>query len=113
MAPPPKYLITRKLVKRFFDNYLPKEPLYAYEESQKMFECWMTHGFESQKCKEYELLYDNVYDETKAYRRKLNSMNFKSTVLQTLRKPEYRNQQKGRYKERWDLRERDIFDGVN
>ncbi len=27
MAPPPKYVITRKLVKRFFDKYLPRKPI--------------------------------------------------------------------------------------
>ena len=27
MGPPPKYLISRKLIKRFYDNYLPKAPI--------------------------------------------------------------------------------------
>jgi len=111
MAPPPKYLITRKLVKRFFTNYLPKEPLYSREDSQKLFDCWNLHGFESAKCKEFELLYDHVMKENRKYRQKLKGMNFKSTILQALNRPVYEKEKKGR--SRIDPNEpRTIFDGV-
>ncbi len=30
MAPPPKYLIQRKLVKRFFETHLPSQPIIDY-----------------------------------------------------------------------------------
>lgn len=112
MAPPPKHLITRKLVKRFFDNYLPKEPAYAYGDSMKMFECWQAHGFDSSKCKEQEMLFDHVMLESEKYRQRLKSFNFKSEVLQTLKKPLYPKETKGRYRKRAYFEPRDVFDGV-
>lgn len=112
MAPPPKYLITRKLVKRFFTNYLPKEPLYSYDDSQKLFECWDVHGYESPKCREFELLYDHVQEENYFYRQRLKNMNFKSAILSSFKKPTYSFQKKGRYRKREDCLPRTIFDGV-
>ena len=113
MAPPPKYLITRKLVKRFFDNYLPKEPLHSFSDGQKLFECWQIHGLDSAKCKEQELLFDHAMEESENYRRKINSMNFKSAILGTLKKPVYQKETKGRYRFDSNMKNRDIFDGVS
>jgi len=112
MAPPPKYQITRKLVRKFFDKYLPREPLLAHEESNKMIDCWHKNGLDSPKCKEYELIYDYIQEKTLDYRRKIANNKYPSVVLQTLQKPKYPSLLKGRYKYPNVYGEEDFFRGV-
>mmetsp|Transcript_17756 Transcript_17756/g.15550 ORF Transcript_17756/g.15550 Transcript_17756/m.15550 type:complete len:114 (+) Transcript_17756:88-429(+) len=113
MAPPPKHVITRKLVKKFFNNYLPKEPIYAREEKEKLFDCYKRHGLGSHLCKEYEMLYDFIEERSAQYRARLNSMQFKQTVMQNLRKPKYKHELKGRYKTFMKVYSPTEKDGVN
>ncbi len=47
MAPPPKYLVTRKLIRRWFENYLPKKPILATDEGARLFDCWKKNGLDS------------------------------------------------------------------
>lgn len=60
MGPPPKYLIHRKLVKKFMEDVVPRKPMIPPYYFTKIFECWKKHGPGSLKCKEDELLYDFV-----------------------------------------------------
>ncbi len=111
MAPPPKQVITRKLVKRFFQNYLPKEPIYAQEEKHKLTECWGKYGIDSAKCKEYEILYDHILEQTEKYRNKLEAMGFKQTVMKTLSRPVYKHEEKGRFRKTAIFKPPSVFDG--
>lgn len=112
MAPPPRYLITRKLVKRFFDSYLPKETSHSQAEANKLLECWEKFGVASSKCKEFEMLYDNVIEENIQYQKKVKAMGFKTAVLSTLKKPVYDYHVKGRYRKPLHFNPKTIFDGV-
>ena len=112
MAPPPKHQITRKLVKKFFEHYLPKEPLLAAEESNKLIECWNKHGADSPKCKEFELIYDYVQDQTDKYRQKIAAIKYPSTILSMLQKPQYPSLLKGRYKRPDKVGNDDFFRGI-
>ena len=112
MAPPPRHVITRKLVKRFFQNYLPSEPSYAQEEKSKLMECWNKFGIDSPKCKDFEVLYDHVLDETKKYRQKLEGMKFKQSVMETLSRPTYKHETKGKYRKPSFFAPPSIYDGV-
>jgi hypothetical protein len=41
MAPPPKYLVTRKLVRHFLKKYIPTTPEGVKVDSNSLFECWV------------------------------------------------------------------------
>ena len=99
MAPPPRYLITRKLIKRFFDGYLPTTPIQAEEEMAKMYDCWKRHGIESKNCREFEELFDQMKDRVQEYRKKLDALRLKQTVKSQLGKPLYHYDVKGRYRQ--------------
>ena len=60
MAPPPKYLIERKLIRKFMKDYLPKHPLLPANYFSAVFDCWRRFGAGSARCKEEELQYDFV-----------------------------------------------------
>ena len=114
MAPPPKYVITRNLIKRFFDKYLPREPLQSAAESNKLFECWEKFGIDNLKCKEFEKLYDKIYQQTTDYRSRVLGLRLKEEVMSTLTKPLYKNLVKGRHKDLSAIRseKRSIFEGL-
>lgn len=71
MAPPPRYLITRNLVRRFFEKYLPRQPLETQDSGQQLFQCWEKFGVDDPRCKDFELQYDYTYKQTKNYRKKI------------------------------------------
>jgi hypothetical protein len=112
MAPPPKYLITRKLVGKFFQNYLPREPFYAQDEKSKLFECWQINGIDSSKCKELEARYDFMIEQSKQYRQKLDKMGFRQSVMETLTKPKFKHELKGRHAKNVMPTQSTIYDGV-
>ncbi|KRX05651.1 hypothetical protein PPERSA_09791 [Pseudocohnilembus persalinus] len=100
MAPPPKYLITRKLVRRFFDKHLPKQPLQASDPGQQLFQCWEKFGIDDARCKQYEVMYDHVFQQNTNYRQRVKNLRIREDVMETLKKPIYPNQLKGRYKKK-------------
>jgi hypothetical protein len=61
MGPPPKYLVHRKLMKKFMNTeVVPNKPLIPPFYFTKIFECWKRFGPGSYKCKDDELMYDFV-----------------------------------------------------
>lgn len=111
MAPPPKYVISRKLVKRFFDKYLPRKPMDVQNESGKLMKCWQQFGIDDPRCKEYEVLYDHMYTQTKDYRKKIEGLRIKEDVMGALLRPKYSNELKGRWRT-GKTTEWTIYDGV-
>lgn len=41
MGQPPKYLVTRKLIRHYFKRYLPKQPSGVDIDYNTLFECWV------------------------------------------------------------------------
>ena len=62
MAPPPKYLITRKLVRNFFKKYLPVQPPEAIDAKTQLLNCWKKYGEDDPRCKEFEILLEYNHD---------------------------------------------------
>ena len=57
MAPPPKYMITRRLISRYFKNNLPSRPLGIKSYEGELLNCWKNNGLEDARCKEIEALH--------------------------------------------------------
>ena len=112
MAPPPKYVITRKLIGHFFKTYLPNSPIIISNDSTKLFDCWKEFGLENPKCDEFEELYDLAHNKIKNYSSRVEALKLKSAVLSHLKRPEYKNEKKGRFKEAIFDKKKDIFDGL-
>ncbi len=112
MSPPPRYLITRKLVGKFFQNYLPKEPIYAQDEKAKLVDCWFTNGYDHPKCRELEAKYDWSVEDARKYRERLESLNFRQTVMSTLTTPKFKHDIKGRERKPAIFKPHTIFHGV-
>jgi hypothetical protein len=74
MAPPPKYLIERKLIRKFMKEYLPKHPLLPPNYFSGVFDCWRRFGASSPRCKEEELQYDFVSASVIAGPRRINAV---------------------------------------
>lgn len=112
MAPPPKYVITRKLINHFFQSYLPKTPIILSTDENKLFECWENFGIDSPKCEEYEDLFDRAHEKTKNYGKRIESLNLKGYVLSNLKPPVYKGMKKGRFQDKPIFDKKDIFDGL-
>lgn len=50
MAPPPAYLVERKLIRSVAKKVVPKNPLIPKEYFVGMVTCWKIHGIGSSKC---------------------------------------------------------------
>ena len=60
MAPPPKYLIERKLIRSISKKMVPKTPLMPEEYKNSLLECWRLNGVGSNKCVEEEQMFEFV-----------------------------------------------------
>ena len=74
MAPPPKYVVTRKLVSRFFKNYLPTQNSQAVNETNRLLECWEKLGPGNVKCKQLEMELDKAEEKAGDYIQRLESL---------------------------------------
>jgi hypothetical protein len=60
MAPPPKYLVERKLIRSIVKKVVPQRPLIPTEYFSKLTDCWKKHGIGSSKCSDEEMMYNFV-----------------------------------------------------
>jgi hypothetical protein len=60
MAPPPKYLVERKLIRSIVKKVVPQRPLIPPEYFSKLTDCWKRHGIGSSKCSDEEMMYNFV-----------------------------------------------------
>jgi hypothetical protein len=112
MAPPPKYLITRRLVKRFFDRFLPRAPTQENAKMQQMWKLYEKYGPSAPVCKAYESIYDQEYSDRASFNRRVDSLKLKQSVTSKLTKPLFKIQVKGRFKKDFNRPPPSIFDGV-
>ncbi|EGR27640.1 hypothetical protein IMG5_192440 [Ichthyophthirius multifiliis] len=111
MAPPPKYIITRKLVRKYFEKNLPKQPLETQAQQGLLQKCWKQYGLDDPRCKQFEALHDYLHTQTQQYREKIKNLRIKEDVMGKLNTPVYKNQKKGRFQS-GEIREWNIYDGL-
>ncbi len=80
MAPPPKYVITRKLVNRFFKNYLPNQNNHALLETNRLLECWEKLGPGNAKCRQFESELDKAEAKASDYLERLQRLKYLSCL---------------------------------
>ena len=111
MANPPKHLITRTLVKRYFKRFLPTMTDSTKPFIDEIIECYRQHGAFSEKCQPIVDRMDNAYAKSMKTKADYSKLDVQGEVLGTLRKPVYPFQKKGRYRT-LRPRQRDIYDGL-
>lgn len=111
MAPPPKHVITRKLIKRYFKRFLPKAIDGTRTQVQELKDCYSKHGVGSEKCNDIVEKLNAAYTRTHKARSQYRKLDIESQVMSALKRPVYPFHRKGRYR---DLpnREKDIYDGI-
>lgn len=111
MAPPPKYVISRKLIKRYFKRFLPtaQDPPKTFIDELR--QCWDKHGQGSEKCFDIVDKLDSAYIKAIKTRNNYKKLDIQAQVMTSLRKPIYPFQRKGRYRD-LPARSRDIYDGI-
>ena len=112
MAPPPKYMITRKLINRYINSILPKRGDPTKQLETELFTCWSTFGIESDKCRNIEMKLDATSMEYMKSLKKDRSSNVIKEINATLNKPVYSFQKKGAHR---DIvpRPYTIYDGLD
>lgn len=111
MAPSPKYLQTRRLVRNFFKKYLPKQPENVPNGQQLLINCWKTYGIEDPRCDDLVQMCEITSEIRENYKKKIESLRIKQQVMGTLRPPLFKEDLKGRFKNRdrvWT-----IYDGLD
>lgn len=111
MAPPPKHVITRKLIKRYFKRFLPiaVDTTRGYVDQLK--ECYALNGAGSEKCNDIVERLNTAYASSSKNRSRFKKLDIESQVMSALRKPIYSSQRKGNYRD-LPAREKDIYDGI-
>lgn len=110
MAPPPKYQITRNLIKRYFKKLLPNE------KSRKMDDTGLrtaikTYGIGTAEYYEEYLKFQAKYEAQNEEIKKFKELNIKSQVLSSLNRPLYKSLTRGKHRDH-SARPLDIYDGI-
>jgi hypothetical protein len=114
MGPPPKYLITRKLVRRFFNRYTANTAADQDEtpKMQKLWDLYDRYGLDSPVPEAYEAVYDREYEARASFYKRIQDMRLRQGVMMNLPKPAFKFLVRGRFKKISYRRPPSIFDGV-
>lgn len=100
MGEKPQHVLTRFLIKKFFQKYRPSahkgEVENAYNEMKSCFE---KHGFMSEKCTQEIGDLDFHYENTLAMHKAFDELHLDRYVISELNPPSYHKLRKGRYKD--------------
>lgn len=111
MAPPPKWLITRRLIDSYVVKYIPTKVDNSKMYEEELFNCWRIHGIESDKCMHIVTKIQDSSSEYREYRQAVNKLKLQTEIKRELNRPVFSFQKKGRFK---DLvpRQLNIYDGI-
>ena len=89
MAPPPKYLISRKLVRRYFQKILPDSKSLTYDDSE-LKTSLRSHGVGSPQSRDAYMNMINRYQKMKKNAEEFEKVNARTEVLNSLNFPRYK-----------------------
>lgn len=112
MAPPPKYLITRKLISRYVASIMPRKADPRKPLEADLFACWNTFGVESDKCRHIEIKLDQAAADYMKASRQNDSERVIKEIKATLNKPVYPFHKKGAHRD-FAPRPYTIYDGLD
>lgn len=110
MAPPPRYLITRNLIRRYFDRMIP-DTKNIKKDDTALRASLLRYGIGHPKVKE---AYDDMmfkFKKQEKMAKKFERNNPKTAVLRSLNFPTYQNLRRGKEKT-WAVRPLNIYDGI-
>lgn len=111
MAPPPKHIITRKLIKRYFKRFLPRAIDSTKGFVDELKQCYAKHGAGSEKCNDIVEKLNAAYVRSAKSKAQFKKLDIESQVMSSLRRPIYSFERKGRYRD-LPTRQKDIYDGI-
>lgn len=111
MAPPPKYLIARKLVDSYIKSFIPRKADTSASSQVELFNCWKQHGIDSEKCRPFSDKMISSYQEYIDFTSSVRKLKLSTVVKQELNTPVYPFFKKGQYR---DIKQRDynFYDGL-
>ena len=112
MAPPPKYLITRRLITRYITTIMPRRADHRKPLESELFACWNAFGIESDKCRHLEIKLDNASDEYLKSSKKQDSVHVIKELKATLNTPVYSFHKKGAHRD-FVPRPYTMYDGLD
>jgi NADPH-dependent 7-cyano-7-deazaguanine reductase QueF len=111
MANPPRHVVSRTLVKRYFKRFLPRMADNNKSFFDEIVNCYRTHGLFNEKCQPIIDKVDANQARALKVKNEYTKLDVQGSVLNSLRKPVYSFQKKGRYRT-LRPRQRDIYDGI-
>lgn len=110
MAPPPKYLITRNLIRRYFQKILPDTKSLKYDDTE-LRGTLKAHGIGSPQSRDAYMNMVNRYNKMKKNAEEFEKVNARTEILNSLNFPRYKNLTKGKHKS-FAVRPINIYDGI-
>lgn len=111
MAPPPKYLITRRLIDRYMKSFTPNKPNPGEAGMNELFNCWRVHGIESEKCRPVVERMEQSSKEYSEFMKSRRELDLSKQIKCELNAPIYSFQKKGRYRS-FAPRPYNFYDGI-
>lgn len=112
MAPPPKYVITRKLITRYINSIIPRKADPRKPLEADLFACWNTFGIESDKCRHIEIKLDAASVDYLKGMKQNDTTKVIKEIKATLNKPVYPFSKKGAHRD-FAPRPYTIYDGLD
>jgi hypothetical protein len=111
MAPPPKYMITRRLIGRYMKSFVPVQADQSRMFEVELFNCWKTFGIDSDKCNHIMKKVENYAGVNVSQAARENAQRLATEIKSELNKPLYSFHKKGRYRD-FAPRTFNIYDGI-
>ena len=116
MAVPPSSILTRRLIKKFFKKYkVQNQSQMRTNPLQELARCWDKIGHDHPDCYSYLINYEQYLKDTKDFDNKIKELGLPEMVNNQLRRPSYKHQKKGKFKDVLSGPKRkhnNFFDGV-
>ena len=116
MGEKPQHVLSRFLIRKFFEKYRPANGVKALETAYtELKSCYELHGFLSEKCAQQAGDLDLYYTQATQLDRDFAAMHLDRHVINELNPPSFHKLQKGRYKDMYTgpkPRADSLYDGV-
>lgn len=116
MGEKPQHVLTRFLIRKFFEKHRPASGMKQLEASYSSLKsCYEKYGFMSEKCTQEQNEVDFYYETAEKLDKEFNDMHLERYVINELNTPAYHKLQKGRYKDMYTgpkPRADSLYDGI-
>ena len=116
MGLPPKHLITRRLINKFFKNRpITKQGNQTTESMNELLNCWKKYGIDAEECLGVLNNFHVLAKNDREFRKFGKELAIKENVMAQLNKPAYKHGWKGKHKDYFSNRKKthdSFLDGV-